>query len=127
MLHFGTTKLAGTSLCPVFSIQSFKPHISTADRAMFNLDTHCGTFSLLDEKNLHLMGHCFRICPLKFIKHELHCVMVTYICLITSCHILFLTPGNQCHTWVLKHEKQYTVFIILSNSWPSESLLRYKI
>jgi hypothetical protein len=50
----------------IFSVWSFKSYNSAADRALFNLDTHCRPMiSLLDEKNIQLIGYCLPICLLK--------------------------------------------------------------
>ena len=40
-----------------FSVQPFKCQVSAAATALFNLNTHSGTmFSLLDKRDVHLMG-----------------------------------------------------------------------
>lgn len=66
--------------CLTYSKWPFKYHVSAVARAMFSLNTHCGTmFSLLDENDIHLMVQCLPICPLKVNKwSDTCCILLGY-------------------------------------------------
>lgn len=49
----------------VVSVQPFKSHICATAGALFDLNAYCGTmFSVLGERDTHLIGQCCPICPL---------------------------------------------------------------
>lgn len=61
-----------------FNLQNvpYKSHNSGAARALFILNAHCRlVFSLLDEKEVHLMGQCSPGCRSKFNMNS-HCCLI---------------------------------------------------
>jgi hypothetical protein len=68
-IHLGLAKEQNKPL--PFTLWPFISQVSAAARALFNLYAHYGMFSLLNEKDVYVMGHC-PICRFKVKSRNLN-------------------------------------------------------
>jgi len=97
-----------------FSTEPFKYKVYAAAGTPFNLNSHCGTFSLLDKRDVYLMGQHCHICLLK--DHTAPSGrpsgdnMNIQICWQSS-----WTVNQKCHGWVSSIPASCLVCIIFKS------------
>jgi hypothetical protein len=74
-------------------------HISTAAGTLFYRITDYGTFSLLDKRDIHLIGQCCPICPLNI---NMGSETGMRPCVFHSPKVLLLKYGPLSKSWIFR-------------------------